>query len=110
MHRAYNPHDDIMCVAQLLQISQVQVFERAYIDDHDTAPTAAALEQCFSQYVYRGIAPSWARCFARTMITNYAESSVAKGICSGFDFIVKLFVPPHRPETIGYERYRIFIA
>ena len=110
MHSCHNSNDDIKCAAQLLRISETQVFGRAYKESHNRAATDDVLEACYSHYVYHGSAPAWARGFVRRMMTEHVEPQVVSPSCSSFDYILKLFLPPHGPGTLGSQRYRILIA
>ena len=110
MHSCYNSNDDIMRATQLLRISEMQVFKRAYKELLNRAATDDVWEACYSHYVYHGSAPAWARGFVRRMMTEHVEAQVVGPSSSSFGYILKLFLPPHGLQTLGSQRYRTLIA
>ena len=107
---ALNASDEIMFVAQLLEVSEMQVFERAYNDWHHQRASDEILERCLTDYMYQGRVPVWAQSFARRTLTDPTRPAPAPAKASGLDIFRLLFIPPHGPETLGAERYNVLVA
>lgn len=54
--------------ADLLDISEYDVFEAAYRDWYHEPPASGLIDGHFGRYMYEGIAPFWVRAFARRTV------------------------------------------
>ena len=111
-----NRSDDVMWAAEILGISERQLFEQAYLSSHRQAVNREQLETFYALYHTQGTAPVWVIRFSRQVLTDHAplpRPRMAKacshlGLC--LELAIHLYIPPHAPETLGPDRYRTFVA
>ena len=111
-----NKVDDVMWAAQIMRISERQLFAQAYLSSHRQAATYDQLEVFYAPYCRQGTAPVWVTRFARQILSDRPNVSGPRTLaaCSPlgvtFELGIQLFIPPHSPETLGPDRYHTLIA
>ena len=62
--------------ANLLEISEYEVFRRSYQDWYGREADAKALEDDFAQYLYFSATPPWVRHYTRNMLDETPRASL----------------------------------
>ncbi len=65
--------DRVMHAAALLEISEYEIFQRAYNDWYGQEADLRTLEHEFVQYLYFGTAPPWVRHYTRMLLDQHGE-------------------------------------
>ena len=100
----------------MLGITELQLFEQAYLSSHRQSATNNQLEVFYALYCLQGTAPAWVTRFARQVLSDEMSTRGPRtsGVCSPITFVLELgsqlYVPPHSPETLGPDRYRTLVA
>lgn len=63
----------VIDAAMILDVSEFQLFELAYVDWFGDEPIASQVEPSFAQYMFRGEIPTWVRQFARKIVKTWPE-------------------------------------
>jgi hypothetical protein len=64
----------VVHTANLLEISELEVFRRGYLQWFGTEPEPAALEDEFVRYLYFGETPMWVRHYTRGCLGSAANA------------------------------------
>jgi hypothetical protein len=71
--------DKVAFASQALQISEFRLFCLAYSQWYGCDIPESELEYIFSEYMFEGIVPHWARHFARQVITRFEQGMLDPG-------------------------------
>ncbi len=63
--------NDLVQAACILNTSEYQVMEQAYMNWHGAHANEQELYSLFSQYMQYGVVPHWAENFAKTVISDF---------------------------------------
>ncbi|WP_455365185.1 hypothetical protein [Kaarinaea lacus] len=63
----------VLDAASVMDISEFQLFELAYVDWFGDEPLASEVEPSFAVYMFRGEIPTWVRQFARKILKTWPE-------------------------------------
>ena len=116
MTNKLNEADDVMWAAQILGISERQLFEQAFLFTHRHAASNDQMEVFYTPYRVQGTAPPWVTRFARQVLCDHSSQPGPRiaGPCTTirftFELGLELYIRPHSPETLGPDRYRTLVA
>jgi hypothetical protein len=71
--------DKVAFASQALQISEFRLFRVAYSQWYGRDISESELEYIFSEYMFEGIVPPWARHFTRQVITRFEQGILDPG-------------------------------
>ncbi len=63
----------VLDAASVMDISEFQVFEQAYVDWFGDEPMVSEVEASFAVYMFRGEIPTWVRQYARKILKTWPE-------------------------------------
>ena len=63
----------VVLAAEVLEISEFEIFERAYNDWYGQEAELRTLEHEFVQYLYFGSTPPWVRHYTRMLLDQHSE-------------------------------------
>ena len=63
----------VLDASSVMDISEFQLFEFAYVDWFGDQPVISQVEAIFADYMYNGEIPNWVRQFARKMLRSWPE-------------------------------------
>ena len=63
----------VLWSAEILERSEFQVFEQAYLAWYRETPDTARLERLFAEYMFDGIVPFWVRQFTRMTVESHGN-------------------------------------
>ena len=66
--------DRVVYAAKVLDVSEFELFERAYSDWYGREPETLTIEHEFVQYLYFGAAPPWVRHYARMTLDAHPQA------------------------------------
>ena len=66
--------DRVVHTANLLDVSEFEVFQRAYSDWYGREAETRTLEQEFVRYLYFECTPPWVRYYTRTTLNSHPEA------------------------------------
>ena len=90
----------VTMAANLLDVSEFEVFRASYKSWHDDDGSDTLLERHFGEYLKRGEVPFWVRHFSREQLAQQRSDEWSRGdLLAGLGMIVSLYVPSEKREV-----------
>jgi hypothetical protein len=67
----------VIDAATILDVTEFQLFELAYVDWYGNDPITSQVEPSFANYMFKGEIPTWVRQFARKILKTWPKDLAA---------------------------------